>query len=152
MLTPIVRDDSDPRWQILCDYVVALAEKMGLAAYQIKVCYEPPCTDGAVAQVWAKFAVLAAEIAFADSFFTQTQHEQRHIVVHELTHVIDSGRHGCVDLVQWEMSPASHTAWYRHYDIERERVVDWTARLIDPSMPLPDWGEHADTTTDTTAG
>jgi hypothetical protein len=130
--------ENDPRWDVLDAYVREIAERMGLVLYPYRILREPPPADAA-AKVEYSFQTLFFEISFADSFFSCSPSRQRHVVVHELCHVIESSRMGCIDAmrIQSFVSVDFYNHWYEHYNRERERMIDWMAHLIAPQYPIP---------------
>lgn len=146
---PINRKD-DPRWIILGNYIRDVADSMGLDRWHFDLSHDPTDSDGHVgngptcasSQVDYTYQTLSFTIRFGDIFFENyCPEQQRHVVVHELCHIVETSRMGAIDILRREdcISTQLWNHWYGHYDRERERAIDWFSSLIAPRFPFIQW-------------
>jgi hypothetical protein len=152
MVEPINREN-DPRWDVIGEYVRDIADRMGLNRYYFEISHDPPTNKPTqddyevAAQCDYSFQALVFTLYFGECFFTEKCPEkQRHVVVHELCHVLESQRMAAVDdLARWgEISETQWNRWFAMYNRERELHIDWVASLIAPRFPLIPWGEETE--------
>jgi len=139
--------EHDPRWKVLGDYVRDIADRMGLSRWYFEISHDLPSDHGAVASegcevsayVTYTFQTMNFILHFGDAFFESSPYQQRDVIVHELCHVIEIPRMGCIHVLSKEdcLSNALYNHWFQHYDREREKSIDWFSALIAPRFPEP---------------
>jgi hypothetical protein len=144
-------DRQIPEWFFVQvgSYIERLCEEMGLYPYHVLVSrHHPPAADhlsdcDVNAQVDYTFKSRSLLLYLGDPFYEKTPDMQRHILVHELLHVLECDRMACAAAVE-EMpgvSASSYAAWFAMYDRARELHTDHLAFLLAPRYAPPDFRE-----------
>lgn len=137
----------DPRRPALQAYIRTLADGMRLQAWDIEVAEGEPEDDSAVLSTdpdprrhWAPIHVRVRATDHCDTaFWDERPEEQRHDLVHELTHIVLTPLWLWVHDGSWR-----HQLTRREFDLveevfreQLEASTDFLARLIAPTLPLP---------------
>ena len=83
---------------------------------------------------------LMLDISFGDMFFVSGPEFQRHVVIHELLHVLEKPADKLIDnlLCCGSISQAAGDIWCSGYNQTREQFIDTVAALLAPRFPLPE--------------
>lgn len=121
-------------------YLRRLADAMGLRDWLLYVSHEPPAVAAAEAMVRVVYGRKIATIWLSREFGEMPRGRIRHILVHELTHVILDPVTSVIQNTGQELlgKPAYIALW----EAVRERselATDQVADVVAPTMPLIDW-------------
>ena len=123
-----------PAW--LSRYVREIQLRLGRGETEVRI-GEHHSDEGTYAQVNPHEQAAEAEIRFSPDFYNDTREGQRNTVVHEVLHLhfigVDDVLHSWVD----KLAPVDYAMLRRMMCRQEERIVDFMARIISPSMPLP---------------
>lgn len=136
----------DPRRPKLNVYLREVRDAMRLQAWDVQVGDRPPEDPGATISTDPQPRRWWAPVFVADSFWDQTRKEQRQDIVHELVHVATIQVWRFVHFGEWrqELPRGLFVGVDNDFRERYEEAVDFLARLIAPSMPMPPESWHPD--------
>jgi hypothetical protein len=123
----------------LMEYIRLIANMMNLRDWTFKILYEPYSSDHhAGASVECTYGRALASLKFNADFFSYPPEQQRHIVVHELTHVIMHRMdNGYDNTLRQLIGMPALTALREEYNTNMEYAVDAIADGWGDLLPLP---------------
>ena len=119
----------DPRRLKFQPYVRLLADKMRLKDWEVEISSVQPSQD-ADASIKCVFGRKLAVIRLSDTFLESKPEEQRHTIIHELTHCHYAA---CNEIAENKLPCDAYGAW----QMDWEYGIDATADMLAPFMPLP---------------
>lgn len=137
------QEGADARERALLAYTRQVASIMRLDAWDIGYGEGPPEEAGTAMDMFAQPTRWWVRLRVADVFWTLPPEEQRHVVVHELVHVVQA------DLWYWfhereewrqPLAPALVALIEGRVREELENQADFLARVIARHVPpVPEW-------------
>jgi hypothetical protein len=120
----------------LAKYMLALQQSMRLDHWTVELSQAQSSEDS-----WADIAPHAqafrATLRISLDFWGLTPEKQRHVLVHELLHLITCRMDQVVSTVELSMGTAAYEPWSKCFDDEHERAVDKLAEIISEQFDLP---------------
>lgn len=118
-------------------YVANLLPLFRLQGWDVVIDNTLPDSDRVVAQCRYTQTLWKAHLRFSDRHFTDSPEEQRATVAHELMHIVDANRLTAESQAIEGLS-ATAQEWARERnEHEMERMIEHTALIIAPFLPLP---------------
>lgn len=130
-------EERKERIEHLHGWLMDLRTELGLSNWRIRLSYNPPWTENAIAEFIRRFGQLEGEIRFSDEFFRMSLEDQREIAIHELLHPhmrptweVWSGLENVIGQVAWQILS-------RQFELAEELMADTISRAIAYRFPLP---------------
>lgn len=118
-------------------YISDAQQIMNLGQWKIELS-ETPCEEDALAEIEVSDNLWQAKIRVAHGFFKEKPDEQRDTIVHELLHVHTAGIERSRDRMEKTLGELAWSVFQAAMDNEVERAVDAIAKIVSPTVPLPE--------------
>jgi hypothetical protein len=126
------------RWDDLESYVADLQAALNVANWKVSVAREASDVD-AWADINPHEQNHTAELRVSHDFWKQTPEQQREVLVHEILHLVTARLDQTVEALEDAMGKVLWAVFEPQYENATERAVDQLARIIAPTIPLPDF-------------
>lgn len=126
------------RWDDLEAYVLDLQTALNVVNWKVTI-----ARDASDVEAWADINPheqhATAELRISHDFWRQTPEMQRDVLVHEVLHLVTARLDQTVEALEDAMGKILWAVFDPQYENATERVVDHLAKVIAPSIPLPDF-------------
>jgi len=126
------------RWDDLEAYVADLQAALNVAHWKVNIAREASDVDS-----WADINPheqnLTAELRVSHDFWKQTPEQQREVLCHEILHLVTARLDQTVEALEDAMGKVLWAVFELQYENATERAVDHLARVLAPTIPLPDF-------------
>jgi hypothetical protein len=126
---------TEAQWAALEAYVADLAQRIGVAHWQITVKHEP-CGADAYAEISQSIDHHEADLSVCQEFAQRTPTERRYSIVHELIHLHLAEMVGHTNHLQTALGNQVFEVFRRVYGTANETATHALARVIAPYIPL----------------
>jgi hypothetical protein len=126
------------RWRFWRDYVREIRDLLWLGIWRIDLSRDPiDADDIAAASIKTTYGRKVATLRFSARWETFTPEEQRHVVTHELCHLIENGQRAVMKRCSEVFGDQSKLAEELHLE-QHEYSVDHFAFVLAHYFPLPE--------------
>jgi len=126
------------RWDDLEAYIAALQTALNVANWKVTI-----ARDASDVEAWADINPheqnATAELRISHDFWRQTPEMQRDVLVHEVLHLVTARLDQTVEALEDAMGKVLWAVFEPQYENATERAVDHLAKIIAPSIPLPNF-------------
>ena len=126
------------RWDDLEAYIAELQAALNVANWKVTI-----ARDASDVEAWADINPheqnATAELRISHDFWRQTPEMQREVLIHEILHLVTARLDQTVEALEDAMGKVLWAVFDRQYENATERAVDHLAKVIAPSIPLPDF-------------
>lgn len=134
---------NEDQWGRLLLYVQYLRNEMGLERWRLEIGHHTPAEEHAEAYHALGYVVpvdgrYVAWLYLANDFPSEPQWKQRHVLVHELTHLYTRDALTLVEAGFRQLSESAYNVAWPAYKDAMECQVDELARTLAPRFKLPD--------------
>lgn len=119
-------------------YISEAQQTLNLGQWKIEL-EDSPCEDDALAEIEVSENLWQARIRVAHSFFKEKPEEQRDTIVHELIHVHTAGIERSRDRMEKTLGELAWPVFQASMENEVERAVDALAKIVAPTLPIPEF-------------
>ena len=119
-------------------YISEAQQTLNLGQWKIEL-EDSPCEDDALAEIEVSENLWQARIRVAYSFFKEKPEEQRDTIVHELIHVHTAGIERSRDRMEKILGELAWPVFQASMENEVERAVDALAKIVAPTLPIPEF-------------
>lgn len=112
--------------------IIFWKRKLGLHEweFEIHMDHDPKDMENCVARVSTQERMDTANIYFGKGFLDRDKVEIKRTIVHELLHIKRRDLDMAVNSIQNHLSPLVSELWQHTVELENERDIEWSARLI----------------------
>ena len=126
------------RWDDLETYVSEIQDALNVANWKVSIARDASDIDS-----WADINPheqnLTAELRVSHDFWRQTPEMQREVLTHEILHLVTARLDQTVEALEDALGKVVWSVFERQFENATERTVDHLAKVIAPSLPLPDF-------------
>lgn len=126
------------KWDDLEAYVTEVQAALNVANWKVSV-----ARDASDVEAWADINPheqnQTAELRISHDFWRQTPEMQREVLIHEVLHLVTARLDQTVEALEEAMGKVLWAVFEPQYENATERTVDHLAKVIAPSIPLPDF-------------
>jgi hypothetical protein len=119
-------------------YISEAQQTLNLGQWKIEL-EDSPCEDDALAEIEVSENLWQARIRVAYGFFKEKPEEQRDTIVHELIHVHTAGIERSRDRMEKTLGELAWPVFQASMENEVERAVDALAKIVAPTLPIPEF-------------
>lgn len=119
-------------------YLLEAQQIMNLGQWKIELS-DTPCDEDSLADIEVSDNLWQAKMRVARSFFKEKPEEQRDTVVHELIHVHTAGIERARDRMEKTLGELAWPIFQASMENEIERTVDALAKIVAPTLPVPEF-------------
>lgn len=126
------------KYDALEAYVAELQAVLNISYWKITV-----VRDASDVEAWADINAHAqaetADLRVSHDFWRQTPEHQREVLMHEMLHVVTARLDQTVEAMEEAFGKVAWAIYEPLFEDAAERVVDHLAKVIAPSLPLPEF-------------
>ena len=126
------------RWEELEAYVANLQAALNVATWKITITREASDVE-AWADINAHEQNETAELRVSHDFWRQTPELQREVLTHEILHLVTARLDQTVEALEDAFGKILWALFEPQYENATERTVDHLAKVIAPTLPLPNF-------------
>jgi len=119
-------------------YLSEAQQILNLGQWKIEL-GDSPCEEDALAEIEVSENLWQAKIRVAHGFFKEKPEEQRDTIAHELIHVHTAGIERARDRMEKTLGELAWPVFQSSMENEVERAVDALAKIVAPTLPMPDF-------------
>ena len=126
------------RWDDLEAYVADLQAALNVAGWKVTIARDASDVD-AWADINPHEQNATAELRISHDFWRQTPEMQREVLTHEILHLVTARLDQTVEALEDALGKVVWSVFERQFENATERTVDHLAKVIAPSLPLPEF-------------
>lgn len=126
------------RWDEVEAYVAELQTALNVAHWKITIARDASDVD-AWADINPHEQNHTAELRLSHDFWRQSPEMQREVLTHEMLHLVTARLDQTVEALEDAMGKVVWAVFEPQFENAAERTVDHLARVIAPTIPLPDF-------------
>ena len=126
------------KWDEVEAYVAELQAALNVANWKISIAREASDVE-AWADINPHEQNQTAELRLSHDFWKQTPEMQREVLTHEVLHLVTARLDQTVEALEEAMGKVLWAVFEPQFENATERTVDHLARVIAPTIPLPEF-------------